>query len=87
MVQCGDQIPALLCPTGSLRVKERLCAKGRVKGMQQFEYVREMSEIWDGIQNGNQFWMVGVYRDGEGSLEYDKSLKTHEQRSKVNFNF
>lgn len=55
--------------------------------MQQFEYVREKSEIWDGIQNGNQFWMVGVYRDGEGSLEYDKSLKTHEQRSKVNFNF
>lgn len=41
MVQCGDQIWALWCTTGSLRVKEWLCAKGRVKGMQQFEYVRE----------------------------------------------
>lgn len=41
MVQCGDQIQALSSTTGSLRVKERLCAKERVKGMQQFEYVRE----------------------------------------------
>lgn len=65
MVQCGDQIRALLCPIGSLRVKERLCAKLRVKGMQQFEYVREKSEIWDGIQNGNQFWMVGVIEMGK----------------------
>lgn len=87
MVQCGDQIRTPLCATGSSRVKERLCAKGRVEGMQQFEYVREKSETWDGIEDGNQFWMVGVYRNGEGiGIRYE-CLKTREERSKVNFNF
>lgn len=86
MVQCGDQIRALLCPIGSLRVKERLCAKLRVKGMQQFECEREVRNMgwdtkWKSVLDG------GSYRDGEGSLEYDKSLKTREERSKVNFNF
>lgn len=55
--------------------------------MQQFEYVREKSETWDGIEDGNQFWMVGVYRNGEGiGIRYE-CLRTREERSKVNFNF
>lgn len=86
MLQCGDQIWALWCTTGSLRVKEWLCAKGRVKGMQQFEYVRESPKYGMGYTMEISFGWLGFIEMGK-EVWNTMSLRTREERSKVNFNF